>query len=209
MTSKPTLIVMARAPRLGQGKTRLARDVGRVEALRINRALHAATMRVALDPRWRTILCVTPDRDVNLVLPRVWPISPSCGAGGVRQVQGAGDLGARLARALAGHRHVAVVGTDCPAITRTHVAAAFRALRRKGFALGLADDGGFWVLAARDGKAAARAMSQVRWSSAHTSADVIAALGVGNVAVLATLRDIDTLTDWRAYRSARRPSSGA
>jgi hypothetical protein len=209
MTSKPTLIVMARAPRLGQGKTRLARDVGRVEALRINRALHAATMRVALDPRWRTILCVTPDRDVNLVLPRVWPISPSCGAGGVRQVQGAGDLGARLARALAGRRHVAVVGTDCPAMTRRHVAAAFRALRRKRFALGLSEDGGFWLLAARDGKAAARPMHSVRWSSVYAAADVLAALGAGNVAVLATLRDVDTLADWLAYRSARRPSSGA
>lgn len=206
MTREPTLLVMAKAPRLGQGKSRLAREVGRVEALRINRLLHARTARAALDVRWRTILCISPDRDVDLVLPGVWSLvyPPSR-----RQPQGQGDLGARLARALAPHRSVAVVGTDCPSMTRAHVAAAFRALCRKPFALGRAHDGGFWILAARDGARAARAMHSVRWSSKHAAADVVAALGKRNVALLATLRDVDTLDDWRAYRSAIRESNGA
>lgn len=197
---------MAKAPRLGQGKSRLAREVGRVEALRINRLLHARTTRAAIDARWRTLLCISPDRDIDLVLSSVWPLgSPQC----LRQPQGQGDLGARLARALAPHCSVAVVGTDCPSMTRGHVAAAFRALCRKPFALGPAHDGGFWILAARDGGAAARAMRGVRWSSKHAAADVVAALGKHNVAVLATLRDVDTLADWRAYRSAIRESKGA
>jgi glycosyltransferase A (GT-A) superfamily protein (DUF2064 family) len=191
---------MAKAPRLGQGKSRLARDVGRVEALRINRGMHALTMRATLDPRWRTHLYLTPDGSHRIAL---WPRHVP------RASQGEGDLGARLARALAQRRCVAVVGTDCPAMTRAHVASAFRALRRKPFALGPAEDGGFWLLAARDGAAAARAMQGVRWSTPHAASDVMLALGAHNVARLALLRDVDTIADWRAYRSAMRASNGA
>lgn len=186
-----TLIVMAKAPRIGQGKTRLAAELGRVEAWRINRALHAYTLRQTQGGRWRTILCVSPREALRLKLPGVWPRALA------RTPQGRGDLGARLARALAPHRHVAVIGTDCPGLTRAHIAAAFAALKRAPFALGPAEDGGFWLLAARSGRAAARAMTGVRWSSEHAAADVIRNLGAERVALLARLRDVDVAADWR------------
>lgn len=198
---EPTLIVMAKAPRIGVGKTRLAAELGRTEAWRINRALQAHTMWVAHDGRWRTLLCVTPD---NAVRERfaVWP----CGL--PRVAQGSGDLGARLARPLARRRRVAIIGTDCPDLARAHIDTAFAALKRKPFVLGPAHDGGFWLLAARSGRAAARAMVGVRWSSAHAAADVLRNLGQANVALLPMLRDIDVAADWSAYRSAKRASSG-
>lgn len=192
---------MAKAPRIGVGKTRLAADLGRAEAWRINRALQAHTLRVACDHRWRTLLCVTPDSAVREGF-SVWP------SGLPRIAQGHGDLGARLARALAGRRRVAIIGTDCPSLTRAHLAEAFTALKRRPFALGPAHDGGFWLLAARSGRAAARAMDGVRWSSAHAAADVLRHLGAANVALLPTLHDIDVAADWAAYRSAKRESSG-
>ena len=191
MTDGPTLIVMAKAPRIGAGKTRLAAEVGRVEAWRINRRLHAHTLRVASSAYWETLLCVTPDHAIGLDLPGVWP-------SGVQRIrQGEGDLGERLARALAPHRTVAVIGTDCAEITAAHIAQAFAALRRAPFVLGPAHDGGFWLFAARDGGQAARAMRPVRWSSEHTARDVMRNLGACDVAMLSTLRDIDTAADLR------------
>lgn len=191
-----TLVVMARAPKLGQGKTRLAREAGRAEALRINRALHARTLRVADDPRWRTLLAVTPD--TTGTLPGVWPDHIE------RLAQGAGDLGVRMARALS-HAcgAVAIIGTDCPEMTRTDVAAAFAALRRAPVVMGPADDGGFWLLAARRARDVVHAFEGVRWSSAHAMHDVVARLSVP-VATLRTLSDIDTLADWCAYRRRQR-----
>jgi uncharacterized protein len=189
---KPTLLIMAKAPRVGQGKSRLARDIGRVEAWRINRALHAHTLKLSRDARWQTILCVAPDSALNIHLPGVWPKQV------VRLGQGRGDLGARLARVLRARRFVAVAGTDCPAVSPAHIAAAFRALRQRRFALGPTPDGGFWILAARSGLTAALGMTPVRWSSAHAAADVMRNLGAGNIALLATLRDIDTGADLRA-----------
>jgi len=203
MSETPTLLVMAKAPRIGIGKSRLAAEIGRAEAWRINRALQAQTLRAALDPRWRTLLCVAPDAAVSLRLPAVWTAQAQ------RIPQGRGDLGARLARALARRRMVAVIGTDCPELKRKHIAAAFAALRRAPFVLGPARDGGFWLLAARSGRNAVGAMARVRWSSRHAAADVIANLGAADVALLPVLGDIDTLADLRAYRSATtRPSSG-
>lgn len=191
MTERATLIVMAKAPRIGVGKTRLAAEIGAVEAWRINRALQARTMRAGTDPRWRTILCVTPDDALGLALPGIWPNDVE------RLAQGGGDLGERLARALSAHQRVAVIGTDCRDITRAHIAAAFAALRRAPFAVGPAHDGGFWLLAARDGLAAAQAMGKVRWSTKHAAKDVVRNLGAPNVALLATLRDVDVAADLR------------
>lgn len=192
---EPTLIVMARTPRIGHGKSRLARETGRVETLRINRAMHAHTLRVAIDARWRTVLAVTPDRDVAAALPGVWPRSVA------RIGQGGGDLGARMARVMCRTRGpVAIVGTDCPAMTRADIAAAFAALRRAPAAIGPAEDGGFWTLAARRARDVVHAFAGVRWSTAHAMADVLENLGT-HAATLRTLRDVDTLADWR--RAAR------
>ncbi len=192
-----TLIVMAKTPRIGHGKSRLAREAGRVAAWRINRALHAHTLRVASDTRWTTVLAVSPDRDVGVVLPGVWPSRT------IRRAQGAGDLGARLARVMTRFRGpVAVIGTDCPDVMRRDLASAFMALGRARVVIGPASDGGFWILAARRGRDVADAFRDVRWSSVHTLADVESKLREP-VAHLRTLSDIDTLADWRAYQRRR------
>jgi len=189
----PTLIVMVRAPGVGRGKQRLARELGQAEAWRIQRRLQTQTMKLAHDRRWRTLLCVTPDSAVRARLD-VWPGTIP------RIAQGGGDLGARMARALKRRRMVAVIGADCPEISRAHVAAAFAALRTRPFAVGPCPDGGFWILAARNGRTAARAMKDVRWSSVHTLDDVLGRLPA-LPAQLPTLRDVDTAEDWRALHS--------
>ncbi|NWG46993.1 MAG: hypothetical protein HXY25_10675, partial [Alphaproteobacteria bacterium] len=57
---RPTLILFVRAPVLGRVKTRLARALGGVTALRLYRAgLRAAVLRLGRDPRWRLVLAVT------------------------------------------------------------------------------------------------------------------------------------------------------
>lgn len=192
-SARRTLIIMAKAPLLGCGKSRLAANVGAVEALRINRFLHRRAMAAAQDRRWRTVLAAAPDRAVRLSLPGVWPPTLE------RVAQGDGDLGARLARAVLRARGaVAVIGTDCPALTRAHVWSAFAALTRAPFAIGPARDGGFWIFAARDPRQAANAFVGVRWSTAQAAADVVAR-APGPVARLAELGDVDEIEDWRDH----------
>lgn len=184
---------MARAPAYGVGKTRLARGVGKLEALRINRLLQAQTLRLATDPRWRTVLAVTPARAAHEYV-SVWPRALT------RVPQGGADLGARLARVMGRARgHVAVIGTDSPGVRARDIAAAFKALGRAPIAIGPSGDGGFWILAARNGAKAARAFAGVRWSSAHTLDDLVARLRLPHVRVRAH-DDVDDADDWRRLR---------
>lgn len=67
---KDTVIVFARAPRLGTVKRRLARDIGDRAALRF----YAETLKrllwlLARDRRFRTVVAVTPDRGWLLLPP--------------------------------------------------------------------------------------------------------------------------------------------
>ena len=104
------LIVMARAPRFGAVKTRLARDIGRLNAWRFYRTtLFETVRRLARNTPWQTVLQVTPDRERSRR--RQWP--------GRAQTlpQGRGDLGARMERGLTGFPRgipVVLIGSDIP-----------------------------------------------------------------------------------------------
>jgi len=57
---------MAKAPRAGRIKRRLAASVGVVSAARFYRTCLAHTLlRLGRDPRWRTLLAVSPDSEMT------------------------------------------------------------------------------------------------------------------------------------------------
>jgi rSAM/selenodomain-associated transferase 1 len=189
------LILFVRAPRLGGGKRRLARDIGAVRALRFERLMLARLIRrLGGDRRWRLRLAVTPD----------WTVRRAryffgVGAAG----QGPGDLGMRMRRALAQAPPgpVVLVGADIPALQARHIAAAFRLLGRRDLVFGPAADGGFWLVGARRRPRLPPLFARVRWSSPDALADTIAGLPRGVSAGFAeTLDDVD---DGAAYRRLR------
>jgi uncharacterized protein len=187
---RPTLFVFAKPARRGRAKTRLARGIGEVAALAFQRACLAATLRKLARGPWKLVLCVTPDR--AQYLPRLWPV-PTRRAG-----QGKGDLGARMARALARLRGpAAIVGSDIPDLSVQHVRDAFKLLGQADFAFGPSRDGGYWLVGARVGALARGAFRKVRWSSAHALAD--SRDGLRRVALAATLDDVDERADYEAW----------
>lgn len=204
MSSHPTLIILAKAPRPGRVKTRLARDIGSIQAVWWYRhALASLLRRVAHDPRWRTRLAVTPD---GSVADPVWPPGPP------RVPQGRGDLGARMTRALAAAPPgpALLIGSDIPGIDAAHVARAFARLRAADAVLGPAEDGGYWAIGLRRGDLAARSggLRGVRWSGPHTLEDTLASLAPLRVVLTDRLADIDSGADLvRFNRRSRR--SGA
>jgi rSAM/selenodomain-associated transferase 1 len=186
------LVLFARAPRLGAVKRRLAREVGDAAALRFHRAmLRRLARRLGRDRRWRTVLAVTPDR---ARFPSLLPKAP----------QGRGDLGGRMARALARHRRAVLVGSDIPGIRAADIAAAFRALDGgAGAVFGPAEDGGYWLVGLGP-RRPPDPFRGVRWSGPHALADTLANCRGRRVALLGRLRDVDDaagLAAWRADRA--------
>jgi rSAM/selenodomain-associated transferase 1 len=181
------LVIFAKEPRLGAVKRRLAAGIGALPALRFYRATTACLLRrLGRDRRWRCVLFVTPDRAASG--PARWA------AGVTRTGQGRGDLGQRMARALAGlpPGPAVIVGSDIPAIRPAHVAAAFALLGRYDFAFGPAVDGGYWLIGARRRPLPRGIFCGVRWSSEHALADTLASLPLGSrVRYAATLADVD------------------
>ncbi|WP_439497216.1 TIGR04282 family arsenosugar biosynthesis glycosyltransferase [Bosea sp. (in: a-proteobacteria)] len=189
----PTLIVMVKAPLAGRIKTRLAREVGAVEAVRFYRAATAALLRrVGFDRRWRTLLAVDPPRAIGATF---WPV------GLARCAQGPGDLGARMRDLLALTRGpIVLIGSDIPGIAPGHLNAAFAALRHHDAVFGPAEDGGFWLVGLRAGFRPRHLFDGVRWSSEHALADTLANLADARVALVETLFDVDDARDWRRWK---------
>ncbi len=190
------LILFARTPRLGAVKRRLAREVGDAAALRFHRAMLASLVRrLGRDRRWRTVLAVTPDR---ARFPAPLPRLP----------QGRGDLGERMARALARHRRAVLVGSDVPGVRAADIAAAFRALDGRADAVfGPAEDGGYWLVGLGP-RRPPDPFRGVRLSGPHALADTLANCRGRRVVLLRRLRDVDDAADLAAWRDGRYGWSG-
>jgi rSAM/selenodomain-associated transferase 1 len=189
------LVIMAKSPRLGVAKRRLGAEIGAVAALRFYRnCLNRTCWRLGSDPRWQTLLAVTPDREL---LARDWPENIPLLA------QGAGDLGQRMHRIFAKlpPGDVIIIGSDIPAIDPSHVAQAFHALGRADAVFGPATDGGYWLVGLKRRPAALNAFADVRWSGPHALADTLANLDGKNIALTATLSDVDEARTYRACRN--------
>ena len=125
MRARDTLVIFVKEPRPGRVKTRLGAGIGLVPAAWwFRHQSQRLIRRLARDPRWRTVLAVSPDHEG--LASRVWP---ACVA---RRPQGRGDLGDRMLRALAAEApgRVMIVGSDIPDITPDDIAGGFRALGR-------------------------------------------------------------------------------
>jgi len=154
------LVVFARSPEAGRVKTRLARSVGDEVAA----ALYAAFVR---DLR---------DRFAAAPFAVRWAVAPP-GDGFAERFglapdtvvpQRGDDLGARMHDSIArmlgdGFARCAIVGSDMPQLALDTVRQAFVALEHADVVLGPAQDGGYYLIAAR---AAPDVFSGVAWGTA-------------------------------------------
>ena len=181
---------MIKEPRPGRVKTRLGRDIGMTAAAWWFRHQTKRLLRRLDDPRWQLVLAVAPDRAG--LQSRVWPAHLP------RMAQGQGDLGRRMARALAqaGRRPACVIGADVPGITPAHIAQAFAALGDHDAVFGPAEDGGYWLVGLKHPSRQPPVFFQnVRWSTCHALADSMATLPDHRIAQIAVLKDVDHLHD--------------
>ena len=209
MTGLPvTLLVVAKAPEPGRAKTRLAATVGdRVAADIAAAALLDTLDAVAAAPVAARVVALTGDLD---------------GAAGVTEIrhrlaaftvieQRGDSFADRLANAhaeAADGYPVLQIGMDTPQVTVELLASCAGRLLESSAVLGLACDGGWWVLGVRT-PAAADCLRTVPMSQPDTGELTLKALrdnGI-DVAPVQQLADFDVVDDVAAVRDACRPDS--
>lgn len=189
---RDTVIVFARAPRLGTVKRRLARDIGDRAALRFHVATLTALLRdLKACRRFDVVLAVTPDR-----------VRFRLGIETSRIAQGHGDLGCRMSQALGRYRRVALMGCDIPQAGAADVSTAFRRLGTADAVFGPASDGGYWLIALGP-RRPADLFGASRWSTAHALTDTLGQFKRHRVGFIRRLPDVDTADDYRRHLASR------
>jgi uncharacterized protein len=197
-----TLLVFAKAPRVGQVKTRLAKGVGAPRAVEIYRRMGREVVDRLRGGSWRTVIYFDPPGARTAM--EDWL--------GVESLtfhpQEGEDLGARLTRAFQHASHQAgpmcVVGTDIPDLHGGLVETAFQRLEAEGgpqVVLGPAKDGGYYLLALRSPEP--RLFQGIRWSTSRVREQTMdrareLELSVEELPVLADVDRVDDLPP--AYR---------
>ncbi len=155
------VIIFAKAPTPGLVKTRLIPALGEAGAAELQRQLIERTLHTAAAARLGPIeLWCAPGTE--------HPFFTACAKRhGIHLLaQGEGDLGARMARALAAGSPALLVGCDCPALTAAYLRAAAAALAGGDEAVfGPAEDGGY-VLVGLARAPAAQLFEQLAWGTA-------------------------------------------
>ena len=202
------LVVLARAPGRGSGKTRLRSALGGCPDELVDRLVRAMVEDTLA---WATAdgrPCVVAARGDVTALAELAPAATI-----IRQ--GDGEFGDRIERAIAagfdagGAGAVVQIGTDSPSLPGSLLDSAFAALAGDDACLVPATDGGWVALGACRPLAGALTAAPIRWSTADAAADTTAALRAAGrrTSVLAPWHDVDDLDGvrrlWRD-RAARR-----
>jgi rSAM/selenodomain-associated transferase 2/rSAM/selenodomain-associated transferase 1 len=169
---KNHVVMLARYPRLGEVKTRLAPPLSPEDALALHDRLTRRTLRSML------ALQATGDARAQVrtdaAFARVaydW-----LGHGFAARYQGEGDLGDRIRLAFGemfsrGAQRVIVVGSDCPRLTAAHLRDALARLDKVDVVLGPADDGGYYLVAL--GREASKRSVPVLFSNVAWGTDAV------------------------------------
>jgi uncharacterized protein len=212
MTAVPvTVLVVAKAPVPGAAKTRLAEAVGPDAAADIAAAALLDTLdAVAAAAVTARVVAMTGDLDAASRGDEIRSALADFTVIGQRGT----DFADRLANAhadaalAAGPQPVLQIGMDTPQVTAALIVRSANALLTAPAVLGMAADGGWWVLGVHS-PIDADVLRAVPMSRDDTGAITLRALrdtGI-NVILIDELRDFDTVGDVPAVREASPPDS--
>jgi uncharacterized protein len=183
---------MARPPRLGKVKTRLAETLGAEKALAVYRRLLDHTFKVV--------------RESHLGAKVFWSEEDKEAVRGYRLLSGiqkGNDLGERMADAFlrtnkSRHIFMIMIGTDCFELRESLLHDAVESLNTHQVVIGPSEDGGYYLLATRGYYP--ELLANKSWSSPRLLEETIGQLEDLQISyhLLETLNDIDTLDDLKS-----------
>jgi rSAM/selenodomain-associated transferase 1 len=142
-----TLVIMAKAPRVGSVKTRLSANLTPQQATELYTCLLNDTIALgqALHPVETVILCPESDaEDLSRSIAPPVPIVPQRGHG-----LAAGLISVFANFTNSGHRRVIAFNSDSPHLPPFVLENAFNVLENRDLVIGPTDDGGYYLVGAK------------------------------------------------------------
>jgi len=188
---KAALIIFLKYPELGRSKTRLAKDIGNENALKVYIELLNHTQLISKQLKIDKYLFY----DKVTANKMLWGDEIYQTA---YQIES--DLGGRMENAfeqlfLKGYDRVVIIGSDCYELTQDVIEQAFELLNTSDAVVGPAKDGGYYLLGLR--KLIPQLFSDVAWSTDEVFSATVKTLENLNLTFATTpiLSDIDTIED--------------
>ena len=204
MHAEEAVIVLTRAPGLGQGKTRLMEPLSPDERAELQLAMLLDTCDTIRSSDRDMRICCTPGEGAQ-------ELRKLLGDEFTYHAQRGTCLKDRMRAAMAdafsqGYERCAMVGSDCPVMAVADIDAAFKTLRSRDVAIGPAADGGFYLIGLKRYRSAAFSCSE--YGHDQVLEQTVASLERAGLSIGFTdiRRDIDQLDDLLALASAPRDS---
>lgn len=188
---KRALIIFVKNPQRGKVKTRLAKDIGELNALTIYHYLLEHTRKVTTQVQAERLLFY----DQAISVEDHWS-----SASFQKLVQKGNDLGLRMLHAFQtaftqGHTRVMIIGSDCIELTSDLIERAYIQLEDHDFVIGPAKDGGYYLLGMKYPEVTI--FENKHWSTATVCNDTLNTIKYlsKTVHILPVISDIDTVSD--------------
>lgn len=184
------LIIFAKNPELGKVKSRLARTVGEVEALRVYNLLLDKCKNECNKLDAEKYLYYTSFIDLN----DNWDNEIY-----TKKLQSEGNLGSRMSNAFSeineNNSPTIIIGSDCYDLNSKILNIAFDNLQTNDMVIGPANDGGYYLLGLK--KYDASFFNDIEWSTETVFSATLKKAEAKNlkVSILQELIDIDTFED--------------
>ena len=185
------LIIFVKEPRVGKVKTRLAVDIGPINAtFWYRRQLDHLLNIFKPSSRYTKHLFVTPHSGLKYFrtyTKQGWRLCR----------QSPGDLGEKMRNAFlsVGQGPRLLIGSDIPAVSAQHIELAFKQLNSVDAVFGPAQDGGYWLIGLSRFVLLPN-LKHVRWSSQYALSDTLRKFGPKmSIKLIKTLKDVDRGSD--------------
>ena len=198
---------MTKWPAFGRCKSRLAKDIGHKNALKIQKEMFSHTIEVAKFLEKKGLLEISlAIEGIGFKSSRRWTHQL-----GIKNfnLQGKGNLGERMKRQLLinfkrlyknSKRMMILIGTDLPELCHLDILEAISKTNENDIVLGPSKDGGYWLIAFSKDMLANNLILpfvNIQWSNWNVLQKTIDNLSSQNIRIgyLKIKKDIDTLKD--------------
>ena len=189
LNTHKALIIFTRNPELGKVKTRLAKKIGDLAALKVYQKLLEHTIHITRTLEVDKFVFYSEQIQENDHWDAVTYF---------KELQNGVDLGERMNHAFEllfsrGYRQIVIVGSDIFELTTNDIQEAFSHLDTTNFVVGPALDGGYYLLGMNALKK--KLFKNKKWGTKTVLKDTLKNLEQEQVVLLATKNDIDTYDD--------------